>query len=196
MGVVYLCQPSEYSKKNILKIGKSKNNDVQLIDSKVCIILNCKDILKTIQEVRKVFHQKFTNCKGYDYFEGDIVEMKKEFTSIVSSMPKSTKPVVKRSRKSIDSSEGPMTRSKTSSVKTLNHSTKNRRRRRKRCKKEVDEDYEYESEESEESEDDEEDYVDENEEEDEVVEEEDDDEDVLSDDSMSDIFGFLFKMKR
>ncbi len=195
MGVVYLCQPSEYSKKNILKIGKSKNNDVQLIDSKVCIILNCKDILKTIQEVRKVFHQKFTNCKGYDYFEGDIVEMKKEFTSIVSSMPKSTKPVVKRSRKSIDSSEGPMTRSKTSSVKTLNHSTKNRRRR-KRCKKEVDEDYEYESEESEESEDDEEDYVDENEEEDEVVEEEDDDEDVLSDDSMSDIFEFLFKMKR
>ncbi len=88
MGIVYLLQPYRYSKKNIYKIGMSRKNNLDRPNNYgsntiIYLIMNCENSLQAENRIRKVFRKKFKNCLGYDYFQGDIHQMKKEFSKIV-----------------------------------------------------------------------------------------------------------------
>ena len=88
MGIVYLLQPYRYSKKNIYKIGMSRKNNLDRPNNYgsntiIYLIMNCENSLQAENRIRRVFRKKFKNCLGYDYFQGDIHQMKKEFSKIV-----------------------------------------------------------------------------------------------------------------
>ncbi len=176
MGIVYLLQPYQYSKRNIYKIGMSRKNNLDRpsnygINSTIYLIMNCEDSLLAESKIRKVFKKKFKNCIGYDYFKGDIYQMKQEFTKIVfylnkRFMKKKMKEEVKQdgSNKQPSTSESHQKKKSKSTVKKSDSST----RKRKRCDSDdEDEDYVYESEEDDEDDDD---YVDEQKEDEEEVE--------------------------
>ncbi len=88
-GIVYLIQPVELVKGPRFKIGCSKTPDLTRCKngynngSRYICIMECYDPISVENELKKSFKQKFSLIGGYEYFEGEELQMRDEFYSIV-----------------------------------------------------------------------------------------------------------------
>jgi rubrerythrin len=94
-GIVYLIQPQEFMNTGIYKFGKSTKQE----EFKRCRngygkktifhhIVYCVEPSIFETNIKKSFNEKFELCQGKEYFKGDIIEMKKEFSKLLNDHEK------------------------------------------------------------------------------------------------------------
>ncbi len=88
-GIVYLIQPVELVKGQRFKIGCSKTPDLSRCKngynngSRYICIMECYDPISVENELKQSFKQKFSLIGGYEYFEGEELQMRDEFYNVV-----------------------------------------------------------------------------------------------------------------
>ncbi len=83
---VYMIQLREFLNTNIVKIGRTSQDDMKRIKSypkgsQLLLYLKCDDCIKTEKDIINLFKTNYTQKKDYglEYFEGDIKSMIKDF---------------------------------------------------------------------------------------------------------------------
>jgi len=97
---VYLIQTSD-SRHNVYKIGGSNQTGIKRImsygkETRIIMVFECPEDYKTLEELIKVyFRSKFKLVRGSEYFEGNELEIKLEFLSVIMIyLSQSIKPVL------------------------------------------------------------------------------------------------------
>jgi hypothetical protein len=94
-GTIYLIQPAELVGTKRYKIGCSSKNDLERCKkgykkgTRFMDIRECDDPFALEKEVKSRFNSKFSLIAGREYFEGNEIDIKKEFNDIVSKSLKS-----------------------------------------------------------------------------------------------------------
>jgi len=89
-GIIYLIQPAELVGTKRYKIGCSSKNNLERCrngykkGTRFMDIRECDDPFSLEKEVKIRFNSKFSLIAGREYFEGNEIDIKKEFNDIVS----------------------------------------------------------------------------------------------------------------
>jgi len=104
-GYVYLIQPCELLGTKRYKIGCSKQENLSRLNSykkgsRYISIYSCDNPLLIEKEIKNIFNNKYKLIAGTEYYEGDEIEMKKDFLEIftknvkIIDNQKTTEPVI------------------------------------------------------------------------------------------------------
>lgn len=91
MGIIYLIQPVELIGTNRYKIGCSRKDTLERINTgykkgTICVcICECKEPTIIEKELKNAFSREFKLIAGAEYFEGDKDKMRKCFTQIANN---------------------------------------------------------------------------------------------------------------
>jgi len=90
-GIIYLIQPSEFLGKKVYKIGMSRKQHINRVRTgygKLTVwheISEVTDALSAENKLKQIFNLKFERYQGYEYFKGDLFDMKEEYRNVVDS---------------------------------------------------------------------------------------------------------------